>query len=65
MTTITIEVTDEQARQLSEEANRLSMTLEELALQSMEDRPAQRKQYMTQAIRRILHKNEELYRRLA
>jgi len=65
MTTLTLELTDEQAGQLAEEAARLNMTPEQLATQSVEERLAGRKRYMTQAIKRIIKENEELYRRLA
>ena len=65
MTTLTLELTDEQARQWTKEAERLNMTPEQLVTQSVEERLAGRKRYMTQAIKRIIKKNEELYRRLA
>ncbi|MDQ2800502.1 MAG: hypothetical protein M3Y13_12785, partial [Armatimonadota bacterium] len=65
MTTIAIELTDEQAQQLAKEANRLNTTMENITLQSVEDRLAGRKRYVTKTIRRIIQENEELYRRLA
>ncbi len=65
MTTIAIELTDEQAQQLAKEANRLNTTMENITLQSVEDRLAGRKRYVTKPIRRIIQENEELYRRLA
>ncbi|MDQ2687474.1 MAG: DNA-binding protein [Armatimonadota bacterium] len=63
--TITIELPDEQAQQWKKEAERLNLTLEQLTAQSVEDRLAGRKRYVTQAIRRIISENTELYRRLA
>lgn len=65
MTTLTLELTDEQMRQLAQEAKRLNMTPQQLVTQSVEDRLSGRKRYVTQAIKRIIKKNEELYRRLA
>jgi hypothetical protein len=65
MTTITIEITDEQARLWNDEAQRLNMSLEQFAAQSVEDRVEGRKRYVSQAIRRIIKENEELYRRLS
>ena len=65
MTTITIQVTDEKAAQLTEEAERLHMTLDELVTRSVEERLSGRRQYVTKAITRIIKENEELYRRLA
>lgn len=65
MTTMTLELTDEQAQQWTKEAERLNMTPEQLVTQSVEERLAGRKRYMTQAIKRIIKENEKLYRRLA
>ncbi len=65
MTTITLELPDEQAQQLAETARQFNMTVEELVTKSVEERLSERKKYVSQAIRRIIEKNEELYRRLA
>ena len=65
MTTITLELPDEKAEQLSEAARQMNMTLEELVTTSVEERLAERKEYVSRAITRIIKKNEELYRRLA
>lgn len=65
MTTITLELPDEQAHQLTETARQFNMTVEELVTKSVEDRLSERKKYVSQAITRIIKKNEELYRRLA
>ena len=65
MTTLTLELTDEQAQQWQREAERLHMTPEQLVTQSVEERLSGRKRYVSQAIKRIIRENEELYRRLA
>ena len=65
MTTLTLELTDEQAQKWIEEAQRLNLTPQQLVTQSVEERLSGRKKYVTQAIKRIIKKNEELYRRLA
>jgi len=70
MTTLTLELTDEQARQLSEEAARLSLPLPEFATrrlfapwQSGEEDAAQPN--FEEAMDYVFEKNAELYRRLA
>ncbi len=50
MTTLTLELTDEQAQKWAQEAERLKMTPEQL---------------VAQAMKRIIRENEELDRRLA
>ena len=65
MTTITLELSDEKAEQLSETARQMNMTLEQLVTTSVDERLAERKRYVSQAVTRIIKKNEELYRRLA
>lgn len=65
MTTLTLELTDEQAQLWEKEAQRLNMTPEQFATQSVEERLNNRKRYVTQSIKRIIHENQELYRRLA
>ena len=65
MTTLTIELADDEAQQWRQEAERLSMTVEQLVTQSVKDRLAGRKRSVTQATQRIIEENEELYRRLA
>ncbi len=65
MTTLTLEVTEEQAQKWTAEAQRLNLTPQELIMQSVEERLSGRKRYVTQAIKRIVKENEELYRRLA
>ncbi len=65
MPTLTLELSDEQAQQWAKEAERLKMTPQQLVTQSVEERLSGRKRYVTQAIKRIIRENEELYRRLA
>lgn len=65
MTTLTLELTDEQAQKWTEEAQRLNLTPQQLVTQSVEERLSSRRKYVSQAIKRIIRENEELYRRLA
>lgn len=65
MPTLTIELTDEQAHALAQEAERLHLSTQELAVRTLDDRLAGRKRYVTEAIGRIIAENAELYRRLA
>jgi hypothetical protein len=65
MTTLVLEVTEEQVQKWTAEAQRLNLTPQELIMQSVEERLSGRKRYVTQAIKRIVKENEELYRRLA
>ncbi len=65
MTTLTLELTDEQAQKWTEAAQRLNLTPQQLVTQSVEERLSGRKKYVSQAIKRIIKENEELYRRLA
>ncbi len=65
MPILTIELTDEQAKMLAQEAERLHLSTQELAVQTLDDRLAGRKRYVTEAIGRIIAENAELYRRLA
>ena len=65
MTTLTLELTDEQAQQWTKEAERLNLTPTQLVMQSVEERLSGRKKYVSQTIKQIIKKNEELYRRLA
>ncbi len=73
MTTLTIELTDAQATQLTEEAERLSLPLQELAARRL-FAPWQSPEPGTEEVRRlkfeeamkyVFEKNAELYRRLA
>lgn len=69
MTTIAIELTDEQAEQLAKEAQRLSVPMQELAVQRLFSpwTPEQTEEApdFDAAMDYVFQKNSELYRRLA
>ena len=68
MTTLTLELTDEQARTWAEEAQRLRLTPEQLVTQSVELRLSKNESGDTsfdEAAEYVFRKNSELYRRLA
>ncbi len=65
MLTLTLELTDEQAGTLAQEAARLHVTAQELAVQTLEEHFAGRKRTITEATGRIIAENAELYKRLA
>jgi hypothetical protein len=65
MTTITIEVTEEMARQLTEEAKSLNVTPEDLAARRLIETMGQSKPDFHQIARQVIDENAELYRRLA
>ena len=64
MTILTLELTDEQAQKWTEEAQRLNLTPQQLVTRRIEERLAERKKYVSQAIKRIIGENEVLYRQL-
>ena len=65
MSAITIELTEERMRRLRETAARLGLSPEELARAGVEELLARADAEFGEAARRVLEKNEELYRRLA
>ena len=65
MVTITIELSEEQLRYLSEIARQLGIRPEELVRASIQDLLARPDQAFEQAVSYVLEKNAELYRRLA
>lgn len=69
MTTLTLELTDEQARQLADEAERLSVPLQELAARRLfapwHSSAQEGSLEFEEAMNYVFHKNSELYRRLA
>ena len=73
MTTLTLELTDEQAQQLAEEAERLSLPMQELAARRLftpwqSSEPEAEETHglrFEEAMKRVFEKNAELYRRLA
>ena len=65
MTTITIEVTDEQAKLLAEEAERLNVTPQDFAARKLIEALEQPKPSFRDIARQVIQENTELYRRLA
>ena len=65
MTTITIQVSDDRFQKQGELAESLGITREQLVQANVEDMLAQPKEEFRQALRHVLEKNEELYKRLA
>lgn len=64
MSTLTVSIPTEQAEQLGREADRLGVSVEELLRRIANDYLA-RKDSFEAAAQYVLHKNAELYRRLA
>ncbi len=62
---VTIDLSSAQADRLRQEAERLGLTPEDLARAAVADLLATRDDDFEAAARRILQKNQELYRRLA
>ncbi|MBI4381191.1 MAG: DNA-binding protein [candidate division NC10 bacterium] len=62
---LSVEMTDEQQRRLSEEARRLNVAVEELVGAAVRDLLAGPEGDFRQAAKRVLEKNRELYRRLS
>ena len=65
MSSITINLPDEQLLKLREIANRLGVSVEDLARMSIEELLAQPEEDFERAADYVLKKNAELYRRLA
>ena len=65
MTTITIEVTDELAQRLAEEAGRLNVTPQDLVARKLIEAMGQPEQSFRDIARQVIQENTELYRRLA
>ncbi len=63
MPTLTIELTDEQAKMLAQEAERLHLSTQELAVQRL-SAPLATPDF-DEAMEYVFRKNAELYRRLA
>jgi predicted transcriptional regulator len=62
--TISIEISDEQAKRLAAMAERLNVSVEELAAASLRELLA-KPDRVVDIVNRVLEKNAELYRRLA
>ncbi|MBM4030381.1 MAG: DNA-binding protein [Planctomycetes bacterium] len=65
MSSITITLPEAQAMRLSDFARRLNVTPEELARVGVDDLLARPDDAFERAVKRVLRKNAELYRRLA
>lgn len=65
MSSLTINLQDEQIARLQEIANRLGISIEDLARISIEELLAAPDEKFGQAADYVLKKNEDLYRRLA
>jgi hypothetical protein len=62
---LAIELSDQQSERLREEADRLGIDPEQLALAAVTDLISAEGSDFESAARRVLEKNKELYRRLA
>ena len=65
MTAIVIPLSEEQLEQLKERARQMGVTPEELARATLEGWLTRPQEDFTRAAQYVLHKNAELYRRLA
>ncbi len=65
MATITVQLDDSKAALLQEKAGKHGLSLDQLIKASIEDLLAQPEPDFEAAMRRVLAKNEELYKRLA
>ena len=63
--TINIDLDDEQARRLEEQAGRLNITVSDLARAAIQDLLSRQEPDFVRAVERVLNKNADLYRRLA
>jgi len=61
---LTVEVTGDQERQLSDVARRLNVPADQLAAALVRDLLSQREADFSEAASRVLEKNRELYQRL-
>lgn len=65
MTTITLQIDDAKADALRKKAQRIGLAPEQLVAASLDDLIGQPDADFDEAVRRVLSKNRELYRRLA
>ena len=65
MATITISIEDKQIQELRKKAEMHGLQLEELIIASIRDLISQPDNEFTEALKRVLKKNKELYKRLA
>lgn len=65
MTTLTVQIDDKKAAALRRRADRFGLEAEQFLVASVENLIAQPDPDFDEAVRRVLSKNQELYRRLA
>jgi hypothetical protein len=65
MTTITVQLDDSKAALLQEKAEKYGISLDEFVTASIKDLLAQPEPEFDAAMRKVLSKNKELYKRLA
>ena len=65
MTTFTVTIDDRKAAALKERAERCGLPLEDLLIASIENLVTQPEEEFERAVKHVLVKNRELYRRLA
>ncbi|MGF1603989.1 MAG: DNA-binding protein [Thermosynechococcaceae cyanobacterium] len=65
MTTLKIELDEQQTKRLQEVADRLKVSMNDLAKAAVNDLVARPEAEFDQAANRVLQKNAELYKRLA
>ena len=65
MTTLTVTIADRKAKALKSKAERYGLPLEDLLVASIENLVTQPEPDFERALKHVLDKNHELYRRLA
>jgi hypothetical protein len=65
MTTLTVTIDDRKAAALKDRAEHFELPLEDLLVASIENLVTQPEKEFEQAVKHVLDKNRELYRRLA
>ena len=65
MTTITVQLDDTKADLLREKAKKFGLSPDQLVTASIEDLIAQPEPDFEEAVRKVLRKNKDLYKRLA
>ena len=65
MTTITLSLEDEKVQKLKKTAESYGLKLEQFVIASIKDLISQPEPEFTEAVKKVLQKNKELYKRLA
>jgi len=65
MTTITLTLKDEKVQKLKETAESYGLNLEQFVIASIEDLISQPEPEFNEAVKKVLQKNKELYKRLS